>query len=180
MAWKRILMLGWCAAWLAGCAIPRARYGVKIEGLGDSAEDRVRVSTYSSGRPARIPVGSQDWFFRGYVDKETRAVKYRFCVIFHSGQTTLWGHASFPAADGETVSPVRNVRTSLYCTDAGCDSYEKLTLAVDRATLAQWAKSGATVKFTSESGSDSRTVTVDAEEAGRFLQKMDEVAAGEL
>ncbi len=180
MAWKRILVLGGCSAWLAGCMVSRAGYGVKIEGSHDDTKDRVRVSSYNYSRKADIPVGTQDWHFRGSVDKETHAAKYRLSVVFHSDRSTSWGHARFTAADGEKDVPVKNARTSLYCSDSGCTSYEKVNIELDRATLAHWAKSGATVRFSSTTGTESRTVTVDAEEVKRFLQKMDAVAAGEL
>ncbi len=182
MAWERILVLGGCSALLAGCLASRADYGIKIEGLHDDTKERVMVSSYNSSRKADISPCGQDWHFRGSVDKETNVAKYRFHVVFHSGgQSTSWDHARFPAADGgEKEVPVKNVRTSLHCNDTGCKSYEKVIVALDRATLAHWTKSGATVRFTSTTGTESRTVTVDAEEAKRFLQQMDAVAAGEL
>ena len=150
---------------------------VKVEGLSDPLEKKIKIHTISYFKPFIIIDGSQDWFLRADIDKKTKQQNYQLYVTFNSVEWAYWDHARFKTETGDIEYPVKRISGNAKCENKGCAHYEDVILDVNANTLNQWAKSNTVVSFSSSKVAARRDVVLDKKEVTEFLAKIQVILA---
>ena len=149
------------------CSTPFER--IKIEGLKDTLEPQVVISTYSYRRN-----GNQaDWFLRGYIDKKSQSTKYQLYITVDSGAWIYWDKIRFNQDGKLTELPAQNVDRDVSCQRYGCTHSEDIVVTLDRAILNSWSQMPTTIRLDSSRVEAKRDITIDPQEVKDFLLKLD-------
>ena len=151
--------------------------GIKVEGLSDPQEKKIKIHTASYFKPFIIIDGSQDWFLRADIDKKTKLQNYQLDVTFNSTEWVYWDRARFKTANGDIEYPVRRISANANCKKKGCAHYEDVILEINAKTLKDWAKANTVVSFSSSKVATRRDVVLDKKEVSEFLAKIQIVLA---
>lgn len=158
---------------ITGCATTGNLSGIKVVGLNDELENKVKVTTYDYTKPFLIVGGSQDWFFRGYLNKETKQASYQLYAIINSGRWMYWDTAKFKMSGKLKKYELSRVGSDVDCSKYGCAHYEDVILHLERDVLDDWKNANPVVRFSSSKVSGHRDINIDSKEVVEFLNKMD-------
>ena len=157
---------------VSGCATTGG--SVEVTGLNDSFEDQIKVSTFNYSRPFMGVVNPSDHFFRGYIDKKTKAATYQLYTIINSVDWVYWDEARVLVnGDLKKIGATR-VGSDVKCSQYGCAHYEDVLVVLDRNMLNEWASSSIPIKvrYISIRVSNHLDIDVNPNEVKLFLKNM--------
>jgi len=157
---------------VSGCATTGGP--VEVTGLNDSFEDQIKVSTFNYSRPFMGVVNPSDHFFRGYIDKKTKAATYQLYTIINSVDWVYWDEARVLVnGDLKKIGATR-VGSDVQCSQYGCAHYEDVLVVLDRNLLNEWASSSIPIKvrYVSSRVSNHLDIDVNPNEVKLFLENM--------
>jgi len=143
-----------------------------VEGLDDSLENKVIIKVGNTGG---VFTGGK--FFRGYVDKTTKAVEYQFYTRFNSPNPMNWDRSRYLSTNGLKELSTSRAGLETRCNAYRCGYFEDVVIQLDRPTLEQWKQKETTLRISSSTVSGSQDVDVSDGDAKDFLNAMDAVVA---
>ena len=177
---------------VSGCAIAPQREGntfvlgsgnrqVAVKGINDELEEKIIITSidydYFSPLGIRVvSIDSNDPFFRGYIDKQSKEVELQLYVQFASLDWIWWDFANMKIGKDLKKIDAARIGSDVDCSGYACIHYEDVVLEIERDWLVEWSVSGKTIRFGSSRVNYTQDVFITSEEAKAFLSEIDRLS----
>lgn len=160
-----------------GCASAASK--IKVIGVNDPLEEKVKVSTFEYERPliGEVKINKGQYHFIGYVDKNTGSKSYQLYTVIPSRESAGWDMVRFAINGKLTKIQASRVNIETRCNGFGvsCIEIEDMVVMLDRETLDHWANSitPMRVRYSSSYKPGEVDIMINPKEVSAFLERMD-------
>jgi len=157
---------------------------VDVKGLNDELETKIEISTFNYTRYVQPGIGTKfykvtnenpDYFFRCFIDKETKQNTSQLYVQFNSNDWIWWDMVTLKIKDKVKDINVKRIGSDVKCTEYGCSHYEDVVMEINNDLMSDWVENERTLRFSSSKVSYSKDIKINSQEVKYFIDKVNEV-----